>query len=56
MAENPAKLLESSRVSIGQPIEELDTPTILAELGFTADEIAHLRYEGVVAWEDADGE
>jgi len=32
MAENPAKLLESSRVSIGQPIEELDTPTILADL------------------------
>jgi len=32
MAEIPAKLLESSRVSIGQPIEELDTPTILADL------------------------
>jgi D-serine deaminase-like pyridoxal phosphate-dependent protein len=32
VAENPAKLLESSRVSIGQPIEELDTPTILADL------------------------
>jgi D-serine deaminase-like pyridoxal phosphate-dependent protein len=32
MAENPAQLLESSRVSIGQPVEELDTPTILADL------------------------
>jgi D-serine deaminase-like pyridoxal phosphate-dependent protein len=29
---NPAKLLEASRVTIGQPIEELDTPTILVDL------------------------
>jgi D-serine deaminase-like pyridoxal phosphate-dependent protein len=32
MTENSAHLLESSRVSIGQPVEELDTPTILADL------------------------
>lgn len=32
MAENPAQLLESSRVSIGQSVDELDTPTILADL------------------------
>jgi D-serine deaminase-like pyridoxal phosphate-dependent protein len=32
VAENPAKLLEESRVAIGQPIAELDTPTILVDL------------------------
>jgi D-serine deaminase-like pyridoxal phosphate-dependent protein len=30
--ENPGKLLESLRVSIGQPVAELDTPTILIDL------------------------
>src|SRR5436190_3667936 len=32
MAENPAQLLESSRVSVGQSVDELDTPTIPADL------------------------
>ena len=32
MAENPARLLEDPRVTIGQPIAELDTPTILVDL------------------------
>jgi D-serine deaminase-like pyridoxal phosphate-dependent protein len=33
VAEKPAKLLEASRVTIGQPIAELDTPTILVDIG-----------------------
>ena len=32
MAGNPGKLLEASRVTIGQSIAELDTPTILVDL------------------------